>query len=173
MNNPTSFNPKTKNKINLLIEENLSLKYKLKLYEEKEKLYKSSIIKIKKVQSECQMTFIKTLNDYKAHEDKIKKTFIKYQKLLERHYKSNENRFIVDNNTLYLELRQKKNIIKNLTKKINYLNEKLDKTKNVFNFKNKKLQDEVLSKDRKLNELNESMFHLAKDTNNEIKLFLH
>ena len=170
MHNQPSFNPKAKNNINLLVEENLSLKNKLKLYQEKEKLYKSSITKIKRVHSEYQITFIKTLNDYKAHEDKIKKTFIKYQKLLENHYKSNENRFIKDNNALYLELRQKNNIIKNLTNKINYLNDKLDKTKNVFHAKNKKLEVEVLSKDKKLNQLNESMFQLAKDTNDEIKL---
>ena len=170
MNSQSPFSPKPKPNINLLIEENTSLKNKLKLYQEKEKLYKSSIIKMKKVQSEYQITFIKTLNDYKAHEDKIKKTFIKYQKLLERHYKSSENRFINDNNALYLELRQKNNIIKNLVKKINYLIDKLDKTKNAFQFKNQKLEDEVLSKDRKINQLNDSMFQLAKETNDEIKL---
>ena len=168
MNNQPSYNRQVQ--IDKLIKENISLKKKLKLYQEKEKLYKSSIIKIKKYQSECQITFIKSLNDYKAHEDKIKKSFINYQKLLEKHYKSNENRFIEENNSLNIEIKKRNNIIKNLNKKISILSEKLNKAEFDFKFKKKKLVDEVVSKDRQLNELNESMIQLAKDTNDEIKL---
>ena len=160
----------SKLKINMIIEENTSLKKKLLFYQSKEKLYKSSIAKIKRIQSECQITFINTLNDYKAHEDKLKKTYITYQKLLEKHYKSNENRFIEENNYLNIELRKKNNIIKYLNKKIDILNEKIKTDKFDCNYKNKKLEDEILSKEQKLNELNESMFLLAKDTNDEIKL---
>ena len=125
---------------------------------------------MKKYQSEYKQSFIKILNDYKTHENKIKQTYISYHKLLERHYKTNENRFIEENNSLNIELRQKNNIIRALTKKINNLNEKLNKTEFDFRYKNKKLEDEVILKDRKLNQLNESMFQLAKDTNDEIKL---
>lgn len=165
---PPLIHPKTT--INLLIKENKSLKEKLKFYQSQEKLYKSSIEKMKKYNSDCQMTFANTLNDYKNHENKIKKTYITYQKLLEKHYKSNENRFIEENNILNLELRKKNNIIKNLNKKIEILSDKLNKTKVDFHFKNKKLEDEVLSKDKKLNKLNDSMLELAKCTNDEIKL---
>ena len=157
--------------INSLIEENISLKNKLKLYIEKEKLYKSSITKIKKYQKESQLTFIKVLKDCKAHEEKTKITYMKYQKLLEKHYKENENRFIEENNSLHMELKQKNNIITILTKKINNLNEKLDKAEVTFRFKNKILEDEVSSQNMKFfNQLNESMIQLAKDTNDEIKL---
>ena len=165
-----SLNQKTKTKINMIIKENNTLKNKINFYQAQEKLYKSSIAKIKKLYSECQITFIKTLNDYKAHENKVKKTYINYQKLLEKHYKSNENRFIEENNYLNLELRKKNNIIKYLNKKIDILNEKLNKIKFDCHYKNKKLEDEIVSKDRRLNELNESMILLAKDTNDEIKL---
>ena len=165
---PPLIHPKTT--INLLIKENKSLKEKLKFYQSQEKLYKSSIEKMKKYNSDCQITFVNTLNDYKNHENKIKKTYITYQKLLEKHYKSNENRFIEENNILNLELRKKNNLIKNLNKKIEILSDKLNKTKVDFHFKNKKLEDEVLSKDKKLNKLNDSMLELAKCTNDEIKL---
>ena len=161
-------NPKTA--INFLIKENKSLKEKLRLYKFKEKLYKSSISKMKKYNSDCQITFINTLNDYKKHDNKIKNTYINYQKLLEKHYKSNENRFIEENDVLSLELRKKNNIIDYLNKKIKILNDKLYKTKFNCHLKNKKLEDEVVSKDKKLNELNDSMLLLAKDTNDEIKL---
>ena len=168
MNIPPPIN--NKYKINFIIKENISLKNAIKLYQEKEKLYKTSILKMKKYQSEYKQSFIKILNDYKTHENKIKQTYISYHKLLERHYKTNENRFIEENNSLNIELRQKNNIIRALTKKINNLNEKLNKTEFDFRYKNKKLEDEVILKDRKLNQLNESMFQLAKDTNDEIKL---
>ena len=129
-------------------------------------MYKSSI----KHQSECKRTFIKVLNDYKAHEDKIKKTFIIYHKLWEKHYKANENRFIEENNSLQIKIRQKNKIIKALIKKINKLNEKINKNDFELHYKNKNLQDEEILKDMKLNQLNESIFQLAKDTNDEILL---
>ena len=159
-----------KSKINFIIKENISLKNTINLYQEKEKLYKASLMKMKKYQSEYKKSFIKALNDYKIHEEKIKKTYISYHKLLERHYKTNENRFIEENNSLLIQLKQKNNIIRALTQKINNLNEKLNKTEFDFHYKNKKLEDEVILKDRKLNQLNESMFQLAKDTNDEIKI---
>ena len=166
MNMSSSIN----SKINLIIKENISLKNALKLYQEKENLYKLSILKIKKYQSEYKKSFIKIINDYKNHEDKIKKTYISYHKLLERHYKSCENRFIEENNSLYMQIGQKNNIIKVLSNKINKLNKKLNKTEFDFNYKNKKLEDEVILKEKKLNHLNRSMIQLAKDTNDEIKL---
>ena len=168
MNVPPTIN--NKYKVNFIIKENISLKNAIKLYQEKEKLYKKSILKMKKYQSEYKQSFIKILNDYKTHENKIKQTYISYHKLLERHYKTNENRFIEENNSLNIELRQKNKIIRALTKKINNLNEKLNKNEFDFRYKNKKLEDEVILKDRKLNQLNESMFQLAKETNDEIKL---
>ena len=168
MNVPPTIN--NKYKVNFIIKENISLKNAIKLYQEKEKLYKTSILKMKKYQSEYKQSFIKILNDYKTHENKIKQTYISYHKLLERHYKTNENRFIEENNSLNIELRQKNKIIRALTKKINNLNEKLNKNEFDFRYKNKKLEDEVILKDRKLNQLNESMFQLAKETNDEIKL---
>ena len=42
-----------------------------------------------------------------------------------------------------------------------------------YQIKNKKLESEVVSKERKLNELNESMIQLARDTNDEIKLLFY
>ena len=156
--------------IKLLTEENTSLKNKLKLFQTTEKLYKSSILTIKKYQREYQKTFIKALNDYKIHEDKIKKTYIQYQKLLEKHYKANEDKFLEENNALNMEIRQKNNIIKKLNKQISILNERISKTEFDCRYKNQILEDEVESKNRKLSELNESMFQLAKDTNDEIHL---
>ena len=167
-NNKSTHNKKIE--IDKLIKENASLKKKLKYFIEKEKLYKSSIIKIKKYQSDCQKTFIKTLKEYKAHEDKIKKSYIHFQKLLEKHYQSNENRFIEENNSLNMEIRQKNNIIKNLNKKISILNSKLNKVEFDLQIKNKNLVNEVVLKDRQINELNESMIQLARNTNDEIKL---
>ena len=41
---------------------------------------------------------------------------------------------------------------------------------NDFQFENRKLESEVVSKERKLSELNESMIQLARNTNDEIKL---
>ena len=156
--------------INRIFQENIKLKKKLQSFQEKEKLYQASIAKLKKFQIEYQKTFMNALNDYKLHEEQIKKTYVNYQKLIENHYKENENRFIEENSKLNLELKQKNIIIKNLNNKIRFLNQKLNKVENDFQFENKKLESEVVSKERRLSELNESMIQLARNTNDEIKL---
>ena len=168
MNNQRSKNQKTN--INQLIQENTKLKKKIQSFQKKEKIYQSSLLKMKKFQNEYQQTFTKALNDYKLHEEQIKKTYINYQKLIENHYKENENRFLEENAQLNLELKEKDNIIKNLNNKIRILNKKLNKVEIDFKYENKKLESEVVSKERRLSELNESMMQLARNTNDEIKL---
>ena len=168
MNNQPAFNRPPN--INLIFQENIKLKKKLQSFQEKEKSYKSSIEKLKKFQNEYQKNFTKALNDYKLHEEQIKKTYINYQKLIENHYKENENRFLEENSKLNMEIKQKNNIIKNLNNKIRFLNKKLNKVESDFQFENKKLESEVVSKERRLSELNESMIQLARNTNDEIKL---
>ena len=168
MNNQPAFN--RPQNINLIFQENIKLKKKLQSFQEKEKSYKSSIEKLKKFQNEYQKNFTKALNDYKLHEEQIKKTYINYQKLIENHYKENENRFLEENSKLNMEIKQKNNIIKNLNNKIRFLNKKLNKVESDFQFENKKLESEVVSKERRLSELNESMIQLARNTNDEIKL---
>ena len=155
---------------NLIIQDNLKLKKELQSFQEREKIYKSSIEKLKKFQHEYQKSFNKALNDYKLHEEQIKKTYINYQKLIENHYKENENRFLEENTKLNMEIKQKNIIIKNLNNKIRHLNKKLNRMENDFQFENKKLESEVFSKERRLSELNESMIQLARNTNDEIKL---
>ena len=169
MNNPLSYNQQQLNK-NQLLQENINLKKKLHSLQQNEKIYQSSIAKLKKFQIEYQNTFNKALKDYKQHEEQIKKTYINYQKLIENHYKENENRFLEENTKLTMELKQKNNIIKNLNNKIRLLNQKLNKVEYDFQYENKKLESEVVSKERRLSELNESMIQLARNTNDEIKL---
>ena len=169
MNNLHSYNQQQLNK-NQLLQENINLKKKLHSLQQNEKIYQSSIAKLKKFQIEYQNTFNKALKDYKQHEEQIKKTYINYQKLIENHYKENENRFLEENTKLTMELKQKNNIIKNLNNKIRLLNQKLNKVEYDFQYENKKLESEVVSKERRLSELNESMIQLARNTNDEIKL---
>ena len=164
------FNQNQNININQLHKEYNNLKKKLQLFQEKEKLYQSSISKLKKFQNEYQQAFNKALNDYKLHEEQIKKTYINYQKSIENHYKENEDKFLEEISKLNLEIKQKNNIINNLNNKIIFLNKKLNKMESDYQIKNKKLESEVVSKERKLNELNESMIQLARDTNDEIKL---
>ena len=57
-----------------------------------------------------------------------------------------------------------------MNNKIRLLNQKLNKVENDYQFENKKLESEVVSKERRLSELNESMIQLARNTNDEIKL---
>ena len=163
MNNQPAFNRPPN--INLIFQENIKLKKKLQSFQEKEKSYKSSIEKLKKFQNEYQKNFTKALNDYKLHEEQIKKTYINYQKLIENHYKENENRFLEENSSIKPKIG---NIV--LNNKIRFLNKKLNKIESDFQFENKKLESEVVSKERRLSELNESMIQLARNTNDEIKL---
>ena len=152
-----------------LQKENTSLKNKIQLLKEKENSYQTSISRIKKIQSECESSYTQSINDYKKHEEEIKKKYLEYQKILEKQNEENEKRFIEEINSLKKELKEKDNIINTLKEKINLLNEKITKGEINDYFKEKEYENIIISKDRKLTELNETIKQVVSDAIEEIK----
>ena len=152
-----------------LKKENNSLKNQIQLLKEKENSYQSSISRIKKIQSEYESSYNDSINDYKKHEEEMKKKFLEYQKILEKQNEENEKRLSDEIFLLKNELKEKDNIINSLKEKIDLLNEKITKDELNYYFKEKEYEDIIISKERKLNELNEAIKEIVQEATEEIK----
>ena len=152
-----------------LNKENNSLKNQIQLLKEKENSYQASISRIKKIQSEFESSYNNSINDYKKHEQETKKKFLEYQKILENQNQENEKRLSDEVFLLKNELKEKDNIINSLKEKIDLLNEKITKDELNYYFKEKEYEDIIISKERKLNELNEAIKEIVQEATEEIK----
>ncbi len=79
-------------KLKILESENNSLKNQLNISLEKEKLYHSTVEKIKKRQSENENAYFDSLKENKKREEEIQQKFLNFQKILENQYGDNEKR---------------------------------------------------------------------------------
>ena len=149
--------------------ENISLKNQIQIYQEKEKSYQSSIYQIKKIQNEYESSYQQSINDYKKHEEEIKQKYFEYQKILENQNEENEKRLSDEIISLKNELKGKDNIINSLNVKINALNEKMSKEELNYYFKEKEYEDIIISKERKLSELNDAIKQIVQEATEEIK----
>ena len=89
--------------------------------------------------------------------------------MLEKQNEENEKRFTEKINILKEELKEKDNIINTLNEKINLLNEKITKEEINDYFKEKEYENIIISKDRKLTELNETIKQVVSEAIEEIK----
>ena len=158
-----------KKNIENLKKENASLKNEIQLLKEKENSYQTSISRIKKIQSEYESSYAESINDYKKHEEDIKKKYLEYQKILEKQNEENEKRLTEEIILLKNELKEKDNIINALNEKTNLLNEKITKEELNYYFKEKEYEDIIISKERKLSELNEAIKQIVQEATEEIK----
>ena len=145
------------------------LKNQIQLLKEKENSYQQSISNIKKIQSEYENSYIESINNYKEHEKEIKEKYFDYQKLLEAQNKANEKRLNNEIDLIKTQLKEKENIINTLQNNHNLLNEQITKDEINYHFKIKEFEDIIISKDRKLNELNEAIKQITNDATIEIK----
>ena len=158
-----------KKNIENLQKENAILKNEIQLLKAKEKSYQSSLSKIKQIQSEYESSYTKSINDYKIHEDEIKKKYLEYQTILEKQNEENEKRLTDEIFLLKSELKEKDDKITSLNEKINLLSEKISKDELTYYIKEKEYDDIIISKERKLNELNEAIKQIVQEATEEIK----
>lgn len=158
-----------KQNLEILQNENTSLKSQIQIYKEKENSYQTSISRIKKIQSEYESSYQQSINECKAHEEEIKKKYYNYQKILENQNEQNEKRLTNEILLLKTEQKEKDKIIQSLNEKINLLNEKLSKEELNYYVKEKEYEDIIISKERKLSELNDAIKQIVEEANEEIK----
>lgn len=158
-----------KQNLEILQNENASLKNQLQIFKEKENSYQSFISRIKKIQSEYESSYQRSINDYKAHEEEIKKKYYNYQKILENQNEQNEKRLTDEILLLKSEQKEKDKLIQSLNEKINLLNEKVSKDELNYYFKEKEYEDIIISKERKLSELNDVIKQIVQEATEEIK----
>ena len=149
--------------------ENISLKNQIEILKEKENSYQTSISRIKQIQLEYENSYNASINDYKRHEEEIKNKYLEYQNILEKQNEENEKRLSEEIFLLKNELKEKDNIVNSLNEKINILNEKIAKDELNHYFKEKEYEDIIISKERKLKELNEAIKQIVKEATDEIK----
>ena len=145
------------------------LKNQIQLLKEKENSYQQSISNIKKIQSEYENSYMESINEYKDHEKEIKEKYLDYQKLLEAQNKANEKRLLNEIDLIKTQLKDKENLINGLQNNLTILNEQITKDEINYHFKIKEFEDIIISKDRKLNELNEAIKQITNDATIEIK----
>jgi hypothetical protein len=158
-----------KKNIENLRKENASLKNQIQLLKEKENSYQTSILRIKKIQSEYESSYAESINDYKKHEEEIKKKYFEYQKVLEKQNEENERRLNEEIILLKNELKEKDSLINTLSTKTHSLNEKITKDELNYYFKEKEYEDIITSKERKLTEMNEAIKQIVQEATEEIK----
>ena len=134
---------------NLLKKEIEIVKSNLYISDEKEKLHKSTLQKINKINKENEITYknsINLINEYKKRENE----FINKIKYIENEYNLQEEKLEKVNNELSIykkELFNKNKIISELNNKINALNEQIIKLKKLINQKNN-IKCSISNKDR-------------------------
>ena len=156
-------------KLKFLEQENLSLKNQIKILSEKEKLYNSTLEKIKKMQAENEKSYFSSLKESKIREEEIKNNFIEFQKMIENQYKENEKRLNEELSQLTQELSKRNNIINSLQNNLNNLNDKISKDELNYHFKEKEFENVIRIKERKLEELNVAVKQITKEATEEIK----
>lgn len=149
--------------------ENISLRKEIKLLKEKENSYQSSILRIKQIEKEYESSYKKYINDYKNHEEEIKQKHLEFQKILEKQNEENEKKLNDEIFLLKNELKEKDNIIHSLKEKINSLNENIAQEELNSYFKEKEYEEIIISKERKLKELNDAIKQIVQEATEEIK----
>ena len=114
------------------------------------KLYKNTLNKMKKMQSEYESMYLQYLNENQQRENTLKNNYSKYQDLLQKQYKKEEKNYLNEINLLKLELNEKNMMINNLQKDNSLLKDKIAKNDLIFQLKEKEYQKELLNKDRLL-----------------------
>ena len=128
------------NSIEFLKKENASLT----------KLYKDSLIKMKKIQRDYESMYSKFVNENQLREYFMKNNYIKYQELLQQHFQKEENNYIEEIKNLKLQIQEKDKVINALQNNNALLNDKLSKNELIYNLKEKEYQNQLLNKDRLL-----------------------
>ena len=114
------------------------------------KLYKNAMIKMKKMQNEYETMCYNYLSENQQRENSIKNNFYKYQQLLQKQYKKEEQNYLEEIKQLKIEINEKNAIINTLQKNNSLLKDKLSKNELVYHLKEKEYQKELLNKDRLL-----------------------
>jgi len=159
----------TKENLESLLKENISLKKEIQLLKEKENSYQTSILRIKQIENEYESSYKKYINDYRNHEEEIKQKYLEFQKIIEKQNEENEKKLNDEIILLKNELKEKDNIIQSLKEKINSLNENIAQEELNSYFKEKEYEEIIISKERKLNELNDAIKQIVQEATEEIK----
>ena len=155
--------------VELLKKENESLNNQILLLKEKELSYQSSISKIKQIQSEYELAYKNTIKDFSKQQEELKNKYLEYQSILEKQNEDNEKSYLDEILLLKVKLKEKDDIINSLSEKINILNEKITKDELNYYMKEKEYEEIIMSKERKLLELNEAIKQIVQEATEEIK----
>ena len=157
------------NNISLLEAKLNSLKYQLQTSLKKESMYQLNLEKIKKIHSEYEESYLKSLSDYKNRENTLKNQYINFKNLLDKQNKENENRLYDELSLIKKELKKKDEIIISLQKKNNEINNEISKNEIDCHFKEKDYEDKIIALERDINQITETSTQVAKEANQQIQ----
>ncbi len=157
------------NNISLLEAKLNSLKYQLQTSLKKESMYQLNLEKIKKIHSEYEESYLKSLSDYKNRENTLKNQYINFKNLLDKQNKENENRLYDELSLIKKKLKKKDEIIISLQKKNNEINNEISKNEIDYHFKEKDYEDKIIALERDINQITETSTQVAKEANQQIQ----
>lgn len=156
-------------KIAKLTEENKSLQKQLEASKENEQIYNETIKKIKKIQSEYDLSYTNSIEEFKKREEQIKEKYMEFEKIIEKQYNENEDR-------LNQEILRLKNDSKEKDEKIFRLNQQISELKQInskamieYHIKESEYKKNIFVKDRQLEELKLQIESVTAETAEEMQ----
>lgn len=154
-------------KIKELTKENIQLKSKLQIANEKESMQKLTVEKIKQIQSEYEASYLSSISDYKSREANMKNQYFQYQSMLENQYKQSEKRLTDQIAQLKQIINSKDDINNQITKQNVELKQLISKNEIEWHLKEHEYENVIKIKERKITELEESIKSITKEASEE------
>lgn len=146
-----------------------SLKEQLKLSKEQEYQTQQTLNKIKQIHKDFETSYLTVISEYKTIEENLKNQYFSYQTTLENQFNQSEKRLNDYISHLKSVLKTKTDLITQLTKENSELKQTITQNEIDFNLKENEYENLLASKDRRLNELDNTIKEISEDATEDLR----
>jgi chromosome segregation ATPase len=155
--------------ISALKNEIAALKEQIKLSKEQETQSQQTLNKIKQIHKEFETSYLTAISEYKTIEENLKKQYFSYQSILENQFNQSEKRLNDQISHLKSVLKTKTDLITQLTKENSELKQTITQNEIDFNLKENEYENLLASKDKRLNELDNTIKEISEDAAEDLR----
>ena len=155
--------------ISALKNEIAALKEQIKLSKEQETQSQQTLNKIKQIHKEFETSYLTATSEYKTIEENLKKQYFSYQSILENQFNQSEKRLNDQISHLKSVLKTKTDSITQLTKENSELKQTITQNEIDFNLKENEYENLLASKDKRLNELDNTIKEISEDAAEDLR----
>jgi chromosome segregation ATPase len=146
-----------------------ALKEQIKLSKEQETQSQQTLNKIKQIHKEFETSYLTAISEYKTIEENLKKQYFSYQSILENQFNQSEKRLNDQISHLKSVLKTKTDLITQLTKENSELKQTITQNEIDFNLKENEYENLLASKDKRLNELDNTIKEISEDAAEDLR----